>query len=92
MTLKKEGLTLVQNVELIFYEAQMRRYPQRVENYTNAFLVTTGIILFMAFFTLAATVGIIWVMLTAALIDSGVRIREARLRARATGQDGRRGL
>lgn len=66
----------------------MRRYPQRVENYTNAFLVTSGLILFMAFFTMAATVGIIWVLLTAALIDSGVRVREARLRARAPRERG----
>lgn len=61
----------------------MRRYPNRVENYTNAFLVTLALILFMAFFTLAATAGLIWVLLTAAMIESLLRIRESHLGARA---------
>jgi hypothetical protein len=52
----------------------MRHYPLRVENYTNAFLVTSGLILFMAFFTLAATNGFVWVMLSAALIDLGLKL------------------
>ncbi|SMX37208.1 hypothetical protein OCA8868_01329 [Octadecabacter ascidiaceicola] len=33
----------------------MRQYPKRVENYANAFWVTSTVILFMVFFTLAAT-------------------------------------
>lgn len=61
----------------------MRKYPDRVENYTNAFLVSSAVILFMAFFTIAATAGTIWMLLTAALIDSALRFREARIRARA---------
>ena len=60
----------------------MRRYPDRVEDYTNAFLATAGMILFMAFFTIAATVGIVWVMLSAALLDGLIRLRAARIRAR----------
>ncbi|MEL6957639.1 MAG: hypothetical protein AAGL89_01655 [Pseudomonadota bacterium] len=60
----------------------MRKYPGRVENYTNAFLVTLGVLLFMVFFTMAATVGFIWVVLSAALLDSIFRMAEARLRGR----------
>ena len=56
------------------------RYPQRVENYTNAFLTTAGLILFMAFFTIAATVGFVWVMLSAALIDGLIRLSAVRAR------------
>ena len=60
----------------------MRKYPGRVENYTNAFLVTLGVLLFMVFFTMAATIGFIWVILSAALLDSIFRMAEARLRGR----------
>lgn len=63
----------------------MRQYPARVENYTNAFLSISGLILFMAFWTLAATKGIVWVMLTAAMIDGLIRLRAARLDAASTG-------
>lgn len=63
----------------------MRQYPRRVENYTNAFLMTAGLILFMAFFTMAATVGIVWVMLSAVLIDTAIRLGGARIRAREVG-------
>lgn len=63
----------------------MRQYPGRVENYTNAFLSISGLILFMAFWTLAATKGIVWVMLTAAMIDGLIRLRAARLDAASTG-------
>jgi len=65
----------------------MRQYPQAVENYTTAFLVTAGLILFMAFFTLAAVKGIVWVMLSAAGIDAIIRAGEARLRASKVGED-----
>ena len=61
----------------------MRDYPRRVENYTNAFLVTSGVITFMAFFTLAATMGFVWVLLSAAAIDGFVRFTAARRNARA---------
>lgn len=65
----------------------MRNYPRQVENYTNAFLIMSAVILFMAFFTLAATKGFIWVMLSAALIDSAIRAGEARLAASKLGED-----
>lgn len=65
----------------------MRRYPGRVENFTTPFLVMTGVTLFMAFFTLAATAGVIWVMLAAAFIDCLIRAGEARLSASKVGQD-----
>ncbi len=60
----------------------MRHYPRRVENYTNAFLITSGLILFMAFFTLAAIKGMVWVLLSAALFDGVLRLRASRLRSR----------
>ncbi len=63
----------------------MRYYPRRVENYTNAFLVTCGLILFMAFWTLAAIKGIVWVLLTAALMDGLISLRAARLSAARAG-------
>lgn len=65
----------------------MRQHPQAVENYTNAFLIMSGGILFMAFFTLAATKGILWVVLSAALIDSVIRAGETRLSASAVRED-----
>ena len=63
----------------------MRRYPGRVENYTNAFLSMSGLFLFMAFWTLAATKGIVWVMITAAMMDGLIRLRAARLNAARAG-------
>ena len=57
-----------------------RPYPRRVENYTTAFLTTAGLILFMAFFTIAATLGFVWVVLSAALIDALIRLGAARAR------------
>jgi hypothetical protein len=66
-------------------EHAMRKPYKSVENYTNAFLVTAGLVLFMAFFTLAATKGFVWVLLSAALIDGLIRLRAARLRASSSG-------
>lgn len=60
----------------------MRKYPKRVENYTTAFLVTSALILFMAFLTLAAIKGLVWVLLTAAMMETAMRLREAKLRNR----------
>lgn len=60
----------------------MRKYPKRVENYTTAFLVTSALILFMAFLTLAAIKGLVWVLLTAAMMETALRLREAKLRNR----------
>lgn len=49
--------------------------PQPVENYTNAFLASVGVILFMGFWVLATVAGFFWVAVTAALIDWGVKLR-----------------
>lgn len=38
-----------------------RHHPKEVEDYTNAFLVTTGGILFMFFWVLATLAGALWV-------------------------------
>lgn len=51
-----------------------RHHPGRVEDYTGAFLVTLGVILFMAFWTIAAIAGFVWVGLSAILIDRLIRI------------------
>lgn len=48
-------------------------------NYTQPFLVTLGLILFMAFWTIAALAGFLWVVLTAAVIDRAILVG-ARLR------------
>lgn len=46
------------------------RPPQgRVENFTGAFLVSLGVLLFMAFLTIAALFGWLWVVISAAGID-----------------------
>lgn len=37
----------------------------RVENFTNAFLVTLGVTLFMSFWVIAAAFGYIWMIATA---------------------------
>lgn len=59
----------------------MSRKIEQVENYTNAFLITTGLALFMAFFTLAALKGMVWVLLSAAFLDGLIRLQAARIRA-----------
>jgi len=63
----------------------MRKPYKSVKNYTNAFLITVGLVLFMAFFTLAATKGFVWVVLSAALIDGLIRLRATRLRTSSAG-------
>ena len=60
----------------------MRTYPKRVENYTVPFLVMAGVILFMAFFTIAAVAGFLWVVMSAALIELLLRGAEALSSAR----------
>lgn len=65
----------------------MRHYPTTVENYTNPFLVVSGLILFMGFFTLAATVGFLWVVLSAATIDTFIRAGQTRLSASEVRED-----
>lgn len=56
---------------------QTPRPPKRVENFTGAFLVTTGVLLFMALLTLAATLGYLAVVLVATGIDTSIRLLAA---------------
>ncbi len=45
------------------------RTIRTVEDYTDAFLVTFGVILFMSFWVIAAAFGYIWVAITAYALD-----------------------
>ena len=47
---------------------------QPAPDYTAAFLVTLGVIFFMAFWTIASVAGFLWVVLSAALIDRAILI------------------
>jgi hypothetical protein len=46
---------------------------RRVEHYTDAFLATLWLILFMMFWTIAAVAGVIWVLVSAYGIDLAIR-------------------
>lgn len=46
-----------------------RQPIRRVEDYTNAFLTTLGVFLFMVFWMIAAALGYAWVAVTAYGID-----------------------
>lgn len=65
----------------------MKQYPGRVENYTNAFLVSAAGLLFVAFWTLASTAGFIWVIISSVLLDGGIRLGQAYVRTRQIGED-----
>lgn len=65
----------------------MKRYPDRVEDYTNAFLVTAAGILFMAFWTLASTVGFIWVIISSLFLEGCLRLGQAYVRSRQISED-----
>ena len=45
----------------------------RVQDYTDAFLTTLGIFLFMSFWVIAAAFGYLWVALTAYGLDQCIR-------------------
>ena len=47
----------------------MQHHPRPVENYTDAFLTTLGVFLFMIFWMIAAVLGYAWVAITAYVID-----------------------
>ncbi len=48
----------------------MSQRPIRpVENYTDAFLTTLGVFLFMVFWMIAAALGYAWVVATAYILD-----------------------
>jgi len=65
----------------------MKKYPGRVENYTNAFLVTVCGILFVLFWTVASTVGFFWVVILSALLDCCLRIGQAYVAPRDLSED-----
>ncbi len=46
-----------------------RQYPTEVENYTNAFLVSFGVIIFMVLFAIWAVLGLIFAGLFSAIAD-----------------------
>lgn len=52
---------------------QERRHPDPVEDYTVPFLVSAGVLLFIAFFAITVAAGFVWALATAALIDAGIR-------------------
>ena len=47
-------------------------HPQAVENYTDAFLWSTWLLLFMVFFVMTAFSGILWALLTALTLNLGI--------------------
>lgn len=44
-------------------------HPSAVENYTDAFLWSLWLLLFMVFFVMTAFVGILWALLTALTLN-----------------------
>lgn len=65
----------------------MKKYPDRVENYTNAFLVTACGILFMVFWTIASTVGFFWVVVLSAVLNFCLRVGQVFAGPRDFGED-----
>lgn len=47
-------------------------HPGRAENYTDAFLWTVCLVLFMIFFVMTAFVGLIWALITAFALNRGI--------------------
>ncbi|MEL6610091.1 MAG: hypothetical protein AAFO58_06420 [Pseudomonadota bacterium] len=48
--------------------------PKRVENYTNAFLVSAGMLTFFSLWVLAAAIGFIGMVVTAVAIDTVLKV------------------
>ena len=46
--------------------------PGRVENFTSAFLVSFGVLVFFALLTISAILGFIWAVVTGYLCDKGL--------------------
>lgn len=46
--------------------------PGRVENFTSAFLVSFGVLVFFALLTISAILGFIWAVATGYLCDKGL--------------------
>ena len=59
----------------IYRESTMSNHPpiKTVENYTDAFLTTFGVFLFMVLWMIAAALGYLWVAVTAYGIDLVVK-------------------
>lgn len=51
---------------------QRQEHPGRVENFTNAFLVSFGVLVFVALLTISALLGFLWAVGTAYLCDKGL--------------------
>jgi hypothetical protein len=65
---------IFRNRLLVLFAAQRdsmsdRDQQQSVENYTNAFLVSFGLLLFMVLLTIASLLGGLWMLLTAVLVN-----------------------
>lgn len=52
--------------------------PEPVEDYTSAFLVSFGIVLFMALWAIAVVAGFVWGLATGVAINRAIRLIEAR--------------
>ncbi len=47
-------------------------HPRAVENFTTAFLAMSGLLLFVALWTLAALAGFLWVGIAAVVLDRAI--------------------
>lgn len=52
--------------------------PKPVEDYTNAFLVSFGVVLFMVLWLIAAVAGFVWVLVTGYAVNRVIRFIETR--------------
>jgi hypothetical protein len=48
------------------------KHPKAVENYTDAFLCSFGLLIFMGLFTLAAIFGFFWAIMAALTLNLGI--------------------
>lgn len=56
------------------YSWAMRdQHSGQAPDYTDAFLVSAGVVLFMTFWMIAVLAGHLWVWLTATALDVGIR-------------------
>lgn len=56
----------------------IRPPPKPVEDYTNAFLVSFGVVLFMVLWLIAAVAGFVWVLVTGYAVNRVIRFIETR--------------
>lgn len=50
-----------------------RPHPKEVEDYTGAFLASSGLLLFMVLWTIAAVAGMIWAIVTGLGLDRVIK-------------------